>query len=79
MGPEGEIEISEEAMDASNAKKREAVEFYSNGEYEKAAQAYTEAILLNPGNLNLLKILQPSSAWLNLLSTYMNSEHKSLL
>lgn len=48
MGPEM-AEVDDEAIDKSNGKKREAVDHFSEGNYEEAAKAYTEAILLNPG------------------------------
>ncbi|XP_046665366.1 putative protein FAM10A4 [Homalodisca vitripennis] len=44
------MEITEEQMDQSNEKKREAIKAYSDQEYEKAAEFYTEAIKLNPGS-----------------------------
>nr|CAD7408418.1 unnamed protein product [Timema cristinae] len=43
-------EVSEEDIEISNAKKREAISAYSDGDYEKAIQIYTEAILLNPAS-----------------------------
>lgn len=48
MGDEDK-EVSEEDMDKSNEKKREAISAFSEGDFEKAVQIYTEAILLNPG------------------------------
>lgn len=41
-------EVSEEQVDKSNEKKREAIGAYSEGEFEKAAELYTEAIEQNP-------------------------------
>lgn len=48
MGDEDQ-EVSEEDMDKSNDKKREAMSAFGEGDFEKAVQLYTEAILLNPG------------------------------
>lgn len=52
MGDEAK-EVTEDDIDASNEKKRAAVDFYMQGEYEQASKAYTEAILLNPGSAML--------------------------
>jgi suppressor of tumorigenicity protein 13 len=49
MGDEDK-EVTEEDMDKANEKKREAISAFSEQEFEKAVQLYTEAILLNPGN-----------------------------
>jgi len=49
MGDEDK-EVSEEDMDKANEKKREAISAFSEQEFEKAIELYTEAILLNPGN-----------------------------
>lgn len=43
-------EVSEEQIDKSNEKKREAIGAYLEGEFEKAAELYTEAIELNPNS-----------------------------
>lgn len=42
------LEVSEEQIDQSNDKKRDAIHAYSEGEFEKAVDAYSEAIKLNP-------------------------------
>lgn len=44
------VEVSEEQMDQSNEKKREAISAYSEGEFGKAAELYTQAIELNPNS-----------------------------
>jgi len=49
MGDEDK-EVSEEDMDKANEKKREAITAFSEQEFDKAVELYTEAILLNPGN-----------------------------
>ncbi|XP_063232981.1 putative protein FAM10A4 [Bacillus rossius redtenbacheri] len=41
-------EVSEEDIEKSNEKKREAISAFAEGDYQKAIQMYTEAILLNP-------------------------------
>ncbi|KAL1459125.1 hypothetical protein WDU94_011132 [Cyamophila willieti] len=43
-----EQEVSEENVDKSNDKKREAIHAYNDAKYEEAVNAYTEAISLNP-------------------------------
>lgn len=43
-----EQEVSEENMDKSNEKKREAIHAFNDAKYEEAVNAYTEAIALNP-------------------------------
>jgi hypothetical protein len=48
MGDEDK-EVSEEDMDKANEKKREAITAFSEQEFGKAVELYTEAILLNPG------------------------------
>lgn len=48
MGDEDK-EVTEEDMDKANEKKREAITAFSEQEFDKAVQLYTEAILLNPG------------------------------
>ena len=42
-------EVSEEDMEKSDEKKRAAIDAFNEGEFQKAADIYTEAILLNPG------------------------------
>ena len=42
-------EVTEEDMEKSDNKKREAIDAFNEGEFQKAADIYTEAILLNPG------------------------------
>jgi suppressor of tumorigenicity protein 13 len=44
-------EVTEEDMEKSDEKKREAVEAFAAGEFQKAVDIYTEAILLNPGTI----------------------------
>lgn len=44
-------EVTEEEMEKSNEKKLEAIELVSEGKFEEAINAYTEAILLNPSKL----------------------------
>lgn len=50
--PMGDVdkEVSEEDVDKSNDKKREAIDAFNTGEFQKAVDVYTEAILLNPGS-----------------------------
>ncbi|XP_049836678.1 putative protein FAM10A4 [Schistocerca gregaria] len=50
--PMGELgkEASEEDIEKSNEKKREAISAYAEGEYQKAVDLYTEAIILNSGS-----------------------------
>ncbi|KAJ9590805.1 hypothetical protein L9F63_016191 [Diploptera punctata] len=43
-------EVTEEDMEKSDNKKREAIEAFNEGEFQKAADIYTGAILLNPGS-----------------------------
>lgn len=43
-------EVTEEDIEKSNEKKREAIELVSDGKFEEAVNAYTEAILLNPNS-----------------------------
>lgn len=43
-----DIEVSEEDIDKSNEKKREAIHAYNDGKFEDAVNAYSEAIKLNP-------------------------------
>lgn len=50
------VEVSEEQMDQSNDKKREAIGAYNEQEYGKAADLYTEAIKLNPGSFNFTSV-----------------------
>lgn len=45
-----DVEVSEENIDKSNEKKREAIHAYNDGKYEEAVAAYTEAITLNPSS-----------------------------
>lgn len=45
---ETELEVSEDNIDKSNDKKREAIHAYNDGKYEEAVNAYSEAIALNP-------------------------------
>lgn len=47
--PNTEVEVSEENIEKANEKKMEGLSQYSEGNYEKAAQLFTEAIELNPG------------------------------
>ncbi|KAF4527517.1 hypothetical protein B566_EDAN015617 [Ephemera danica] len=49
MGDENK-EVTEEDMEKSDEKKREAISAFSEGEFERAVEIYTEAILLNPGS-----------------------------
>jgi hypothetical protein len=42
-------EVTEEDMEKSDEKKREAIETFAAGEFQKTIDIYTEAILLNPG------------------------------
>jgi hypothetical protein len=42
-------EVAEEDVERSDEKKREAVETFAAGEFQKTIDLYTEAILLNPG------------------------------
>uniref|UniRef100_A0A1B6DCL6 STI1 domain-containing protein n=1 Tax=Clastoptera arizonana TaxID=38151 RepID=A0A1B6DCL6_9HEMI len=44
------LEVSEENIDKSNEKKRDAIHAYSEGDYKKAVEAYSEAIQLNPSS-----------------------------
>jgi len=46
---DAEKEVSEEEMDQANDKRGEAQAALSDGEFEKAIQLFTEAILINPG------------------------------
>jgi hypothetical protein len=48
MGDSGK-EVTEEDVEKSDEKKREAVEAFAAGEFRKTIDLYTEAILLNPG------------------------------
>jgi hypothetical protein len=41
-------EVTEEDIEKSNEKKREAIESFAAGEFQKTVDIYTEAILLNP-------------------------------
>ncbi|XP_066998848.1 putative protein FAM10A4 [Anabrus simplex] len=43
-------EVSEDDVEKSNAKKRDAIAAFGAGEFQKAIDIYTEAILLNPGS-----------------------------
>lgn len=43
-------EVTEEDMEKSDEKKREAIEAFAAGEFQKTVDIYTEAILLNPGS-----------------------------
>lgn len=36
-------------MEIANAKKREGISLFGEGNYEKAVEVFTEAIKLNPG------------------------------
>ncbi|KAI5702681.1 hypothetical protein M8J75_002953 [Diaphorina citri] len=45
-----DIEVSEEDIDKSNEKKREAIHAYNDGKFEDAVNAYSEAIKLNPSS-----------------------------
>lgn len=56
MGPES-VEVDDDAIEKSNEKKREAVGHFSEGNYDEAAKAYTEAILLNPRMLNSVQVI----------------------
>lgn len=49
MGEEG-IEITEDMVEKSNDKRAEAASQFSDGNYQEAFEAYTEAIKLNPGS-----------------------------
>jgi hypothetical protein len=42
-------EVTEEDMERSDEMKREAVEAFAAGDFQKTVDMYTEAILLNPG------------------------------
>jgi hypothetical protein len=42
-------DVTEEDIEKSDEKKREAIEAFGEGDYAKAEALYTEAILLNPG------------------------------
>jgi hypothetical protein len=42
-------EVTEEDIEKSDEKKREAMEAFGEGEFKKTVDIYTEAILLNPG------------------------------
>lgn len=42
-------DVTEEDIDKSDEKKREAMEAFGEGDYAKTVALYTEAILLNPG------------------------------
>lgn len=53
-----EKEVSEEDMEKSNEKKREAIEFFNEEKYDEAIYAYTEAILLNPSKELLILIVE---------------------
>lgn len=48
-------EVAEEDVEKSEEKKREAIEAFGEGEFKKTIDIYTEAILLNPGMISLLK------------------------
>ncbi|PNF21335.1 hypothetical protein B7P43_G02129 [Cryptotermes secundus] len=43
-------EVTEEDIEKSDEKKREAIEAFAAGEFQKTVDIYTEAILLNPGS-----------------------------
>lgn len=43
-----EQEITEDDINKSDERKRNAIELYSEQKYDEAVNAYTEAILLNP-------------------------------
>lgn len=45
-----DAEVSEEAIDKSNAFKSEAVGLFSDGKYEESIAKYTDAIKLNSGS-----------------------------
>lgn len=57
MGDEDK-EVTEEDMDKANEKKREAITAFSEQEFDKAVQLYTEAILLNPG-IQIFDLIYP--------------------
>jgi len=42
-------DVTEEDIEKSDEKKREAIEAFGEGDYAKTVALYTEAILLNPG------------------------------
>lgn len=42
-------DVTEEDIEKSDEKKREAIEAFGEGDYTKTVALYTEAILLNPG------------------------------
>ena len=42
-------DVTEEDIEKSDEKKREAIEAFGEGDYVKTVALYTEAILLNPG------------------------------
>lgn len=46
---DAEKEVTEEDIEKSEEKKREAIEAFGEGEFKKTIDIYTEAILLNPG------------------------------
>lgn len=46
---DAEKEVTEEDIEKSEEKRREAVEAFGEGEFKKTIDIYTEAILLNPG------------------------------
>lgn len=49
MGDEG-VEVTEDMIEKSNDKRSEAASQFSDGKYQEAFEAYTEAIKLNPGS-----------------------------
>lgn len=53
-------EISEEDIDKANEKKIEAIGQYAEGNYEKAAELFAEAVKLNPGSY----FERPSVLWI---------------
>jgi hypothetical protein len=46
---ESDKAVTEEDIEKSDEKKREAMEAFGEGDYAKTVALYTEAILLNPG------------------------------
>jgi hypothetical protein len=53
-------DVTEEDIEKSDEKKREAMEAFGEGDYAKTVALYTEAILLNPGMIE-------RAVWLSVL------------